>query len=165
MHLCLQTQSSFADSSSDELEEQHNASNPMLELFFRAHIGVYMEFIPLLCHFALDILCDKGETRCAQQHSSEDHCPGRKPPHPALRPARLTQIVKRIMMAIQMAVEQILTFSVPEILEKSPVCGSIFDSERVSHVSFCTFAFLHPEVDQGRELDFYLCTLCGDVLE
>ena len=30
----------FCDTSSDVLEE-HNASNPMLELFFHAHIGVY----------------------------------------------------------------------------------------------------------------------------
>ena len=113
-------------------------------------------------HFDLDILCDKGETRYAQQHSSENHCPGRKPPHPALRPARQTQIVKRIMKAIQMAVEQILTFSVPQILEKSPVCGSIFDSERVSHVSFCTFAFLHPEVIRVGSLTF-TCAPCVEM--
>ena len=31
----------FSDTSSDKLEE-HNAWNPMLELFIHAHIGVYM---------------------------------------------------------------------------------------------------------------------------
>ena len=50
--------------------------------------------------------------------------------------------------------------------EKSPVCVvPFFDSERVTHVSFCTFAFLRSEVDQGRELVLYLCTLRGHVLE
>ena len=31
----------FSDTSSDE-QEEHNAWNPMLELFFLAHLGVYM---------------------------------------------------------------------------------------------------------------------------
>ena len=34
----------FSDTSSDELEE-HNAWNPMLELFFHAHIGVFMKVL------------------------------------------------------------------------------------------------------------------------
>ena len=64
----------FSDTSSDELEE-HNAWNLMLELFWHAHVGMYMEVlvggkeqgrIALSCHFALDILCDNSETRCAQ---------------------------------------------------------------------------------------------------
>ena len=64
----------FSDTSSDGLEE-HNARNFMLELFSHAHIGIYMEVLvdekknwgtALSCHFALDILCDTSEFRCAQ---------------------------------------------------------------------------------------------------
>ena len=40
-------------------------------------------------------------------------------PHRTLRPARLTQIMEKIVKAIQIAVAQILTFSVPQIMEKS----------------------------------------------
>ena len=67
----------LSDTSSDELEE-HNTWNPMLELFFHAHIGVYMEVlvdekelerIALSCQFALDILIDKSEVRRAQELS------------------------------------------------------------------------------------------------
>ena len=39
-------------------------------------------------------------------------------PHPTLRPARLTQKMEKTMKAIQIAVKQILTFSVPHIMEK-----------------------------------------------
>ena len=34
----------FSDTSSDE-QEEHNAWTPMLELFFHAHIGRYMEVL------------------------------------------------------------------------------------------------------------------------
>ena len=64
----------FTDTSSDELEE-HNAGNQILELFFHARDRTYMQVlvdekelgrISLSCHFALDILCDKSETRRAR---------------------------------------------------------------------------------------------------
>ena len=69
----------FSDTSSDELVE-HNAWNPMLELFFHAQFGENMEVlvdeeelgrIALSSHLALDVPCDKSETRCAQWHWKE----------------------------------------------------------------------------------------------
>ena len=59
----------------DFSDTSYNAWNPKLALFFHAHIGIYMEVLvdekelgrlALSRHFALDILCDKSETRCAQ---------------------------------------------------------------------------------------------------
>ena len=58
-------------SDSDDPAE-HNMWNPMLELFCHAEIGILMVALAdemvlaitaLSCHFALDILCDKSETR------------------------------------------------------------------------------------------------------
>ena len=61
------TSSTLSSSESNEYHE-HNIWNPMLELLFRTHIGVFMaalfdeedmKRIVLSCHFALDVLCDK----------------------------------------------------------------------------------------------------------
>ena len=56
----------FSDTSSDELEE-HNAWNPMLELFMEVLVDE-KELVRIApsCHFPLDIPCDQSETRCAQ---------------------------------------------------------------------------------------------------
>ena len=68
------TSSTRTCSDPDELVD-HNVWNPMLGLFCHAEIGTFMEAladdrvlgrIALSCHFALDMLCDKSETRCAQ---------------------------------------------------------------------------------------------------
>ena len=68
------TSSTLTSSKSDEFDE-HNIWNPMLRLLCHAHVGVPLEQlfdeedlenIALSCHFALDLECDKSETRCAQ---------------------------------------------------------------------------------------------------
>ena len=67
----VSSESTDHTSDSDDPAE-HNMWNPMLELFCHAEIGILMEalademvlaMIALSCHFALDILCDKSETR------------------------------------------------------------------------------------------------------
>ena len=112
----------FSDTSSDELEE-HNAWNPICWNFsFVRHIGICME-----------VLVDEmGELHSRVMLLLTSYAPcsmallGAPLPlekasiglHPTLRPARLTQITEKIMKAIQIAVEQILTFSVPQVMEK-----------------------------------------------
>ena len=68
------TSSTLTSSDPDELVE-HNVWNPMLGLFCHADVGIFMEAsadekvlgrIALSCHSAVDILCDKSGTRCAQ---------------------------------------------------------------------------------------------------
>ena len=73
--------------------------------------------------------------------------------HLALRRARLMQIIEKIMKSIQIAVEQILTFSVPQILEKRVQCVVPFLIRRGR------FAFCVPNSIRD------LCTLRGHVLE
>ena len=79
------SESTNHSSNPDELAE-HNMWNPMLELFCHADIGKPMEEladdmglarIALSCHFAMDILCDKRDTRkcvdAATFDSSQDY--------------------------------------------------------------------------------------------
>ena len=49
-----------------------------LSCAYWAHMEVLVDEkgrIALSCHFAPDILCDKSETRLAQEHCLEHHCP------------------------------------------------------------------------------------------
>ena len=58
----------FASSDSVYINE-HNICNPVVELLFQVQVGAFMEAyfdevdlvrISLPCHFAFDVLCDKG---------------------------------------------------------------------------------------------------------
>ena len=76
---------SSTPTSSDSVDlDEHKIWNPVLELPFHVHVGVFMvayfdeldlKRIALSCHFALGILCDKAEVHCPDECSIRHHSP------------------------------------------------------------------------------------------
>ena len=81
------TSSTLTFSDPDELVEP-NVWTSMLGLFCHTNIGIFVEAladeqvmgrIALSCHFAMDVLCDKSDTRCAQEQLQVAPLPSKWP--------------------------------------------------------------------------------------